>query len=46
MGQVRSRNKLPKNPGYVPVLHQGSVNAEKASPHAKFYNLSTAYSCK
>ena len=43
MGQVRLWNKLPKNPGYVPVLHSGSVNAEEASPHAKFYNLSTGY---
>ena len=39
-------NKLPKtplplrNPGYAPDLHYGSVNATKASPHAKFYNLS------
>ena len=44
LGQVRLRNKLPKNPGYVLVLHEGSVNAEKTSPYAKFYNLSTGCS--
>ena len=39
-------NKLQKKPlplqipGYAPDLHQGSVNAAKASNHAKFYNLS------
>ena len=43
MGQVRLWNAPPKNPGYVLVLQQGLVNAEKASPHAKFYNLSTAH---
>ena len=42
MGQVRLRINPPKkppplrNPGYVPVLHHGSVNAEKASPMQNF----------
>ena len=30
-----------RNPGYAPDPHKGLVNGAKASPHAKFYNLSS-----
>ena len=38
--KLQKKPLLLQNPGYAPDLHQGSVNAAKASPHAKFYNLS------
>ena len=39
LSQVRSRNKLPKNPGYVPVLYLGSVDAKKSVPPCKILQL-------